>query len=204
MPDGDGGDGMDVGSRVGAQGELLDFDPVTIVFSRKRDKWETRQTMYPEAMSPLGGTRFFAFKDGKMWENNINPLTCNFFGVQYNAKITVPITQFPQMIKDWYAIREKANKVWAAIEIVIPPNSRYPNGMTSRITKNNFTNFEGDYWAQFFKDMTDPSFVSQTEALQRGRELKGDVMIITLQNSDTSEAYINEIDVNFTPSEETF
>ena len=204
VPDGDGGDGMDVGSRVGAQGELLDFDPVTIVFSRKRDKWETRQTMYPEAMSPLGGTRFFAFKDGKMWENNINPLTCNFFGVQYNAKITVPITQFPQMIKDWYAIREKANKVWAAIEIVIPPNSRYPNGMTSRITKNNFTNFEGDYWAQFFKDMTDPSFVSQTEALQRGRELKGDVMIITLQNSDTSEAYINEIDVNFTPSEETF
>ena len=108
------------------------------------------------------------------------------------------------MIKDWYAIREKANKVWFAIEIVIPPNSRYPNGMTSRITKNNFTNFEGDYWAQFFKDMTDPSFVSQTEALQRGRELKGDVMIITLQNSDTSEAYINEIDVNFTPSEETF
>lgn len=204
VPDGDGGDGMNVGERVGSQGELLDFNPVTVVFSRKRDKWETRQTMYPEAMSPLGGTRFFAFKDGKMWENNINPLTCNFFGVQYNAKITVPITQFPQMIKDWYAIREKSNKVWAAIEIVIPPNSRYPNGMTSRITKNNFSNFEGDYWAQFFKDMTDPSFVSQTEALQRGRELKGDVMIITLQNSDTSEAYINEIDVNFTPSEETF
>ena len=85
----------------------------------------------------------------------------------------------------------------------IPPTSRYPNGMKSRITKNNFRNFEGDWWAQFFKDMTDPSFTNTLEALQRGRELKGDVLVIALENVETEQAYINEIDINFTPSQET-
>ena len=206
-------DGEDVGQEgegdVGTPGtrvippDLPDFDPVTIVFAQLRDKWETRVTAYAEAMTPLRGKRFFGFKDGKMWEFDVNVLHSNFFGTQYTAKITVPLNALPGMIKDWYALREKSNKVWAAIEIVIPPDERYPNGMKSRITKNNFRNFEGDWWAQFFKDMTDPSFATQLEALQRGRELKGSVMIITFECADTGAAYLNEIDINFTPSQET-
>lgn len=200
---GDAEDNPDPGARM-VGGELVDFDPVTLVFALTRDRWETRLVdYYPDFMIPLGGNRFFAFKEGQMWEDNINPLCSNFFGVQSQAKIVFPLTDMPQMIKDWYALREKANKVWACIDIFMPPNSRYPNGMRSRITKNNFYNFEGDLWAQFLKDMSDSSFVSELQALQRGRELKGDVMIITLENKDTSQAYLNEIDINWTPSQQT-
>lgn len=199
---GDAEDNPDPGARM-IGGELVDFEPVTLSFALSRDRWETRYGYYPDYMSPLGGNRFFSFKEGQMWEHNLNPLCNNFYGEQQSATITFPLTDFPQLIKDWYSIREKANKVWACIDIFMPPNSRYPNGMRSRITKNNFHNFEGDLWAQFFKDMSDPAFLSELQALQRGRELKGDVMIITLENKDTEQAYLNEIDVNFTPSQQT-
>lgn len=198
---GDGGVG-NPGTRI-ALGELQDFEPVTLVYSTKRERWETRLDYYPEFMVALGGIRSFGFKDGQMWEANTNSVCCNFFGTQYKGVIQIVVNPFPGAIKDWYALREKSNSVWAVSEVYIPPTSRYPNGMKSRITKNNFRNFEGDWWAQFFKDMTDPSFTNTLEALQRGRELKGDVLVIALENVETEQAYINEIDINFTPSQET-
>lgn len=202
-----GGDtGQDGVGNPGARqsgGELQDFSPVTLVYSTKRERWETRLNYYPEVMVPLGGIRSFGFKNGQMWEANINPVCCNFFGVQYTGVIQIVANPNPRTIKDWYALREKSNGIWAVKEVEMPPNNRYPNGMKSRVTKNNFRNFEGDWWAQFFKDMTDPAFATQLEALQRGRELKGDVLIITLENVDTEQVFINEIDINFTASQET-
>jgi hypothetical protein len=71
-------------------------------------------------------------------------------------------------------------------------NEKFPNGTKSRLTKNNFIQEDGKYWADILKDMGDPRFSNPTQALFEGREVQGSYLTITMENEETKEMKLKD------------
>lgn len=168
---------------------------ITLGFNADENKWTTYYSFIPEWMLKFT-TSFFAFKNGRLWRQNVNETRNNFFGVQYTSRITFYVNINATEVKNFISLREKSNKVWSVIEALILPYYGKPNGQKSRIKKGRFKNLQGDWFADFLKDMNDPRFFSQTEALFKGADLQGNVLKITLENDEISEVRLLSIDFN--------
>ena len=127
-----------------------------------------------------------------------------WYGVKSYASITAVFADFPNTEKDWFSVREKSNAVWHCPYIYIPSDAGIPNGMTSRLTKGRFVKLEGDWFADFLRDMTDKTREgTEVEKLFNGRPLKGAVMVIEFRNADDEIAALREINILVSPSAET-
>ena len=134
---------------------------------------------------------------------NANPTRNNFFGVQYTSKITVIVNVNPTEIKNYFSMRQKSNKVWGVPSIIIPPSEGKVNGMESMIKSGNFQVLNnGDFFAEFLRDMTDPRFSTELEALFRGAQLQGNYAIITFENTSTEE--IRTLSIDFIVSKQDY
>lgn len=196
-----GDDDADIGgARIG---QIEDFSPLTLSYSLNRDKWECAYTYWPEAFVSLGGNELYTFKTGELWLHNVNETRNYFHGVQGRTMIKFVVNASPFTMKDFLFTKIISNKKWSYSLVEVMPNDTYPQGMLSRITDNNFEMTEGTSWADFFKDMSDPSFTNEMEALINGRELKGFVMIITAENFSTLDVHVGEFAVSVIISPET-
>ncbi|HLG29887.1 MAG TPA: hypothetical protein VI387_06705, partial [Candidatus Brocadiales bacterium] len=173
----------------------------TLSFSEKRNRWETFYSFIPQYYGRLG-LDLITFS-GELWLHERNPVYNNFYGVQFISVLGLLINGKVSAIKDFYTCRIASNKRWAAKDVEVLSNTAYPNGMRSRITPNNFKLLEGDWWADFRRDFTDPLIPVQAEALSRGRKLKGKVVKVTLENSDTVEVVFHHMDILMAPSMQT-
>ena len=89
----------------------------------------------------------------------------------------------------------------------------YNTGMLSRLKVNKFQKYEGEIFADFLRDMNDtsPQFLAisnlalrQATALMAGRNLRGEVLIVTLEADNGAVATeLQRVDVYYVPSEET-
>lgn len=151
--------------------------------------------------------KFFSFNNGALWLHNVNPIRNNFYGVQYDSVIKFYVNVNPTTVKDFYCIRVQSNKPWGAIEtgsIHILPREGKSQGQSSRLKKGNFKNYQGNFFADFLRDATDPRFNSELGALMGGALLQGQVMEITLTNSDTVEVRLLDIDVTVSSQNYTY
>ena len=146
---------------------------------------------------------FYAFKNGRLWKMNSNPVRNNFFGTQYTSKITVVVNVNPTQIKNFFSIRQKSNSVWGVPTILIPPSSGKADGMQSIIKSGNFkTMNNGDHFADFLRDMNDPRFNVALTALFSGALLQGNYAIITFENTSTDE--IKTLSIDFIVSNQQY
>lgn len=175
----------------------------TILFNENSNKFVSYHSAEPEYMCKfING--FFMFKDGQIWENNVNETRNNFFGQQYTSKITFYCNLSPTEVKQFFSIREKSNKVWAVTKAYIDPTEGKSQGMESRIKKGNFKNLQGDWFADFLRNLKDPRFNTELEALMKGADLQGNVMEITIENTDTVEVRLLSVDVSVSPHNYTY
>lgn len=183
-------------------GEIVVLDPsgaqqpVTVAFSEKNKLWVNKQSVFAEAMARFGDD-FFAFKGGQLWLQNSNPVRNNFFGQQYTSQITFYINADPVSVKLFHNIIEESNGIWEVLSAEIKPYPGKPLGMNSRIKTGKFKQLNGLYYAEFLRNILDPRFSTEIEALLRGEELRGRIMEITIQNSDTTEVTLSSIDVKY-------
>ena len=195
-------DGTDI-SGLRTIGDLpADFLPVTFSFSKTRNKFETFYTYYPEFIKSLGRNDYYAFKDGQMWKQDANENCFTWFGVKDYASISLVINEFNDNVKDYLYIRIIGNKAWNAF-ITILPTETYPKGMKSRITANNFVHKEGEWYADFLRDELDPSFETPLQARFKGRQLKGNEMLLTLETKEEKEVHFSEVNVGVILSPES-
>lgn len=176
---------------------------VTLGFNVLENKWVTYYSYSPEFMLKYVND-FYCFKDGRLWRQNKNETRNNFFGVQYSSKITFYINTSPTEIKQFFSIREKGNKVWSVPEAYIRPTEGKSNGQLSRLKKGRFKNLQGDWFADFLKDMNDPRFNTELEALLKGGDLQGSVMKVTIENDDVTEVRLLSVDVLYSPHQYTY
>lgn len=166
----------------------------TELFNDKNKVWIGERSYVPEF-----GTKFLdeviLFVDGQPWMQNSNDVRNNFFGNQYKSVIEYYINIDPQAIKNFYSIRVKSNKPWSVPEINILPREGKSKGQLSRIKKSRFSNYQGDWFADFLKDINDPRFANESDALFNGADLQGGVAKIRVENNDITEVRLMSIDV---------
>lgn len=188
--------------------EVVDMvdNGITLVYSEDVKRFVTYLSWRPEMMLRFIDT-FFSFSGGTLWEHHTNEIRCNFYGVQYKARVTFYVNINPDAVKLFYSIRIESDHVWAAPtldDIVILPTKGKSDGMKSRLKKGNFHLLQGEFFADFLRNMLDPRFNTQLSALFNGAELRGKIMEITLENEDTEQVVLTKVDVTTAPSKFTY
>lgn len=166
----------------------------TLGFDEKSNKWVSYYSYSPELMSKFK-SKFFMWSNGQLWQSHKSNVFNNFFGVQYPSKITFYVNIDPTQVKEFFSIREKSNKVWSVTEAYIEPQEGKSDGQLTRIKKGNFRNLQGDWFAKFMRNMNDPRFNNQLDALIKGGSMQGSVMKVTIENNDTVEVRLLSVDV---------
>ena len=158
------------------------------------------------------GLTLVSFDQGKMYlhESNNVPFN-NFNGIQRFSSLTYVVNALPSVEKVWFRMALKSDKLFTAPYIQTPFSFRYPEGMLSVLLENHFKNYEGIWNADFLRDSLDPraeftSIVDVNEkfaaAVTRGRNLRGEVLVVTLDGNKTGEYFIlNSVDTYFVTSE---
>lgn len=165
----------------------------TLVFNEKYRKWGGDRSYIPEY-----ATKFlddvFVFKNGTMWKQESNPVRNNFFGEQYSSIITFIVNVNPTMVKSLSSMRIVGNVPWEVTEIYVRPRVGKSVGQLSRLKKNRFNNLQGQWFADFLRDLNDPRFVNELDRLFKGATLQGEVVRITMEVSDTTEVRLLSVD----------
>lgn len=169
---------------------------ITIAFSERAKLWVNQQSATPEIMIRFGD-ELFMFKNGAMYHQDTNAVRNNFFGQQFPSRITFYMNTDPASVKLFHNMIIESNRKWAVVNVIIKPYPGKPFGMASRIKLDKFKELQGIYYADFLKNILDPNFNTQIEALLRGEELRGRVMEITVENNDTVEVDLFAIDVKY-------
>lgn len=175
----------------------------TFSFSKDNLQWGSYWSYAPDMMARfLDG--YYTWKSGQLWIHDENNIRNNYYGQQYGSEIRFYVNLNPTQIKNFYSMRLKSNKAWSATEIKIEPREGKSKGQLSRIKKGNFRPLQGDWFADFLKDMNDPRFGTELEALMNGADLQGCIMEVTIKNDDTTEVRLLSIDVEVAPSQYTY
>ena len=154
------------------------------------------------------GNKFFTVGDkagdfGSLYEENSGD-ELTFFGNGVEQSVQFIFNESPSVVKRFYTHLQQANYPFR-VQVSVPPNQTYPNGMISDIPVAALKNQEGYYVSRYFRDATDPRYPSSAIAKLNGRELRGYVLNHFLFNDDTTRKKIlMSVGVNFTPSEPFF
>lgn len=194
-------------------------DGVFVTYSWKdqgeRGGWMGTVSFQPYCYGNVGN-KFFSFNPiagddfGKLYIHDLGSYN-TFYGVESLPYITFVMNKDPQMKKVFKNIRVKSNKKFTADPIRVPVGNDYASGQLSRLKANKFESYENDWWATFLRDMNDTSsefldIVDNTErqvtALLRGRPLRGDVIIITL-NATEGNILLRSVDIEYFVSQKT-
>lgn len=177
------------------------FVGVTIAYNKQKQGWTSYYSFVPEY---YGRVRDYivSFKSGQLWIHDRSTVAKNFYGIQYNRQLTyVSNKDFPK-VKDFKAISINGIGLNDVPSIRILPFQGYINGMLSSLSKRFFQVLEGIQYAYFQKDRLSPGFGgNQLQALANGRNLKGQVLEVTLENDDTAKSSIYSSDIVYFYSE---
>lgn len=179
---------------------------IVAFYDGEKKKWGMEMSYSTEQMCRFKSA-FYAFKDGSIWLQNSNEIRCNFFGVQYVSLVHIIANVNPTELKIYYSMRVKSNRVWYAAntgDIFIPATEGKTNGMQSRLHKPQFRRLQGNYFADFLRNMLTPGFDTPKLALFKGVELRGEYMEIILTNDDTVDVTLFEIDIKSAKSMYTY
>lgn len=173
----------------------------TLGFNADNNRWTTYYSYYPEMMLKFVND-FFTFNNGTLWKHNSNEVRNNFYGEQGVSQLTLIVNLSPTTVKNYFSIREKSNNVWWCPTITTPPVKGKGNGQSSKLKSGRFKSLNGDWFADFLRDQTDPRFA--TDALFKGALLQGSYMTITFQCDSTDEVQLLSIDVTTSPQNYTY
>lgn len=172
--------------------------PITFSFNEKSKQWTNQQSYVPDMMLKYGDA-FFSFKNGAAWKHNVNPIANNFYGVQYSSSITFYLNSNPGTIKLLQGIITESTTPWWCPQIVIKPYKGKPFGMQSRLKVAKFKPLQGIFYADFLRNLLDPRFDTQIDALLHGEELRGRIVAITIQNDSTEPEILYKVQVKYSP-----
>lgn len=182
-------------------GDINGFTGVTIAYNKQKQGWTSYYSFVPEY---YGRVRDYvvSFKDGELWKHDVNTLAKNFYGTQYTRQLKfVSNKDFPK-VKQYKALGVTGIGKNDAPSIFVPPYEGVPTGMLSSLSSRFFQTLEGIQYAHLQKDKLSPGFGgNQLQALVNGRDMKGQTIEITLENTDTSKSSIYSADVVYFYSE---
>lgn len=138
---------------------------------------------------------FISFKNGSLWIHDRSEERNTFYGQTYPSEISFYVNIESSRNKDYFSIRLEGNDTWSA-KIELPPREGNAKGQASRIKKGRYKFEKGVYYADFLRDMNDPRFDSEIDALMKGAYLQGKYMKVTLTNLNTNHVKLAAVEVD--------
>lgn len=171
-------------------------DPSTLTFLETRNEsegFESPVAYHPENMGCLDNL-IVMYKDGAIWTLD-NPITNNFFGVQYDSYIDVIFNDLMTAKKTWEAVMQTGNVLWDCPQITTSLISFGTTPQQSVLITEDFALLEGEWNAAFLRDQNSQG------GIINGDTLKGLYIIIRFRAKDASSfVFLNSASVKFIDS----
>jgi len=135
----------------------------TISFKEDVNGWTSRKTYIPEAGVFLNGI-YYTFKDGRLWEHNINALHNTFYnigptdvnlGPYYESSFNVLFNENPSSVKGFKTINYSGTDSREYIYKVLPSQKTYSLAQVQaqQLTPNSFSTTKGWYTNSIITDL---------------------------------------------------
>lgn len=171
--------------------DVLDKLAKTVSFSPAKNKWGATYEFIGEWAENIDNT-LFTFKNGKLWQHNVNNEVYNtFYGVQKPLRVVFSLSQNPSAVKDMLNIAVEGNK---APDFTVLHNL-YPNEQITDLIGEDFTTIDGVHYASFRMDRLSPNVIgTAVRKMYEGDLIKGVSPVIMLE----FRQYNNLVYINFT------
>lgn len=143
---------------------------------------------------------FYTFKNGVPWKHNVNETRNSFYGEVYPSEITFVFNPENTKVKTLDSIRIVGNYPWFIKRVYVRPREGKPNGQISRLKPNRFKRLQGQWFADFLRDINDPRFPNELESLFKGALLQGEVAEITMSILTEKEMRLTSVDIVYDDS----
>ncbi len=167
-------------------------DPVagrSIVMNAENGRWSFFYTPKPSAYVPVARSLYTAYP--AIYKMYSGAGFLNLGGAQRQGSVRFATNGQAAMMKDWHNVRVRSTKRVFCPEVIVGPESiEYPSGMKSSIPIQQWQAFEGQQFAWFLRDATDPHVqftiitdpvIRAATATIKGRYLKGETAIIEIR-----------------------
>lgn len=166
---------------------------ITIVYDSNAKQFNGL-TSFNGDMMQLFLDDLISFKDGVPWVHDSNDTRNSFYGETFPSVVKFYCNVNYDNDKDFYTITLNGNHPWR-VEVVLPPRKGKSIGQRSRIKIGNYQFHKGKYVADFLRDMNDPRFSDELQALMKGAYLQGQIMEITLTSESTDPVELMSVEI---------
>lgn len=135
------------------------------------------------------------FKNGQPWIQDKNEIRNSFFGQKHPSIVRFYCNVEYNSDKDFYFITLNSTAPWRA-DIVAPPREGKRNGQRTRVKTRNYRFDKGRYVADILRDMNDPRFDNEMQALLRGAMIQGQYIEVTITNTDDVEVQLESVEID--------
>ena len=174
----------------------ISFQDETVSFSEPLNRWISYYSYTPEEIQCVG-IEMITFKEGELWVHD-GPGYANYYGTQYPNQVTVVSNLNSDKVRNFRALATESSHAFHMPVITVPIDGTQ---MMTRILPNKDRYVEGVYYYVIPKDMTSPNFPSQADAIVNGRDMRGHVISVTLQNDMANQVRLYAMNVRYIASE---
>lgn len=178
-------------------------EPYNTILLSPKGRFDSYASFTSDYMVKLLGS-YYTFKNGELWKHNDNEVRNSFYGVVYPSVIKFVFNPEPKVVKNMGTMKLNGNRSWDLVDVLVTPYDGKPNGQRSRLSKNRFESLQGDFHASFLKDMSDPRFQNELQALFNGADLQGKTVEVTMTVDGGEEIRLVSVDFTYTHSNYTY
>ena len=169
-------------------------DPIneTVGFHEPSNRWISFYSFLPEYYGKISGDQLLSFREGELYEHNINETRNNYFGDQFNSEVWLHSTEQAVFNKIYDSLGINSINQWSCPDddsIII----ERPITMQSRLVLGKFRRQEGVYRAEFMRDSLNGGSTSTRDNLVNGRQLRGKEITVKLKNTDITKTLLESV-----------
>jgi len=152
------------------------------------------------------GRHYVSFLGTTLWKHEENELRNVFYGNQVKLELSVVFNVDPIKGKLYKVLEYMGRGIWSCPEkgnLKIPLAYSFDSkDLVTRLKENQFKRVTGKNYATILKDMESYGVdLNELKSLLNGRDMKGNILYVTIVNNDNTEAFISTVSVLYQPIE---
>lgn len=166
----------------------------TIVFDAASKLYNGNISLFGDFLSGFFED-LIVFRNGVPWIQDKSDSINTFFGVKFPSVIKFYCNIDYDKDKDFYSLTFNGTMPWD-VDLYIDKSDGKGNGQRSRIKRGNFKLDHGRYTGNVLRDMNDPRFTDEVQALMKGAYMQGKVMEVTLTNNSSELFHLTTVEID--------
>lgn len=178
--------------------DILDYQDKTVIYDLNSNTWRGSYSFYSEGFAALQNG-LYSYKEGQTYLHNQSTNTCEFYGVQYTARI-MPVSNFaPSIPKVYNAMAVESNLVPKYVLFY----NEYPYIQESDLVDYDFRSLEGIWNATLYRNIIQPTATGfSSDSRLTGEKMRNVAMLVMVEFNPTGTNTLNLkfLDFQFTMS----